>query len=293
MPLSAAPTPDALRLHDPAVVRVRRLDANALGRDFVCGDLHGNLALLERALAAWDFDPSRDRLLCAGDLVDRGRDSAACLRLAIEPWAFSVLGNHELMFLEAAAELFDGPTSRGWMAWDGRWASELPVDELLELASVAATLPHILSVGDGPGRFHVVHAEILPDDCSDDPAWSEDGFLHDDDLDWLDGKFAPKFADRLLWGRSIHQSLWSGNRSKVESRQGPGLSRTFCGHSGIAVPSVGARQAFLDCASWITEGGVCLAEAASGSFVVARNDGSLQRGVLDWSDPGQALRHCR
>ena len=60
----------------PAVVR---FEANALGRDFAVGDIHGAFADLRRALDAIGFDEHRDRLFSVGDLVDRGPESEAAL----------------------------------------------------------------------------------------------------------------------------------------------------------------------------------------------------------------------
>lgn len=46
------------------------------------------------------FDFDHDRLFALGDIIDRGDNSEGCLALLNEPWFFSVLGNHEAMFLE-------------------------------------------------------------------------------------------------------------------------------------------------------------------------------------------------
>src|SRR3546814_1363745 len=73
----------------------RHLPANTAGRDFIVGDLHGCLDLLQVELARIAFDPTRDRLFSVGDLTDRGPDSMGCLRLLREPWFYAVHGNHE------------------------------------------------------------------------------------------------------------------------------------------------------------------------------------------------------
>src|SRR3546814_19725952 len=80
----------------------RHLPANTAGRDFIVGDLHGCLDLLQVELARIAFDPTRDRLFSVGDLTDRGPDSMGCLRLLREPWFYAVPGNHEDLLLDYA-----------------------------------------------------------------------------------------------------------------------------------------------------------------------------------------------
>lgn len=72
--------------------------------NYVVGDIQGCFDALTRLLQAVDFQPSRDTLYCVGDLVARGPDSLATLRLlkSLDNAVLPVLGNHDLHLLAVA-----------------------------------------------------------------------------------------------------------------------------------------------------------------------------------------------
>ncbi|HKY92211.1 MAG TPA: metallophosphoesterase [Nevskiaceae bacterium] len=136
-----------------------QLPPNERGRDFVVGDLHGQMDLLDRALSLVRFSPRRDRLIALGDLVDRGPDSAALLELlTAESWFTSVRGNHDAMMQESAR---DWRVRMVWDQNDNDWSYELPPGKLEGLADIVDGMPIAIELPLRDGRkVGLIHAEV-------------------------------------------------------------------------------------------------------------------------------------
>lgn len=121
---------------------------------YAIGDLQGCHEALLRLLDKINFDNSRDTLWFVGDLVNRGHDSLATLRLvkSLGTRALSVLGNHDLHLLAIA---YGVKTTRS--ADLKRILNAEDSDELLHWLSGRPLLHHDAAIG-----YTITHAGIYP-----------------------------------------------------------------------------------------------------------------------------------
>lgn len=148
----------------PKVTALPRLQAPVA----VIGDVHGRDDLLEALLVRLAADPeAREmRVICVGDMVDRGPGSAGVLRrlqaLAADPGPFAsltcLMGNHDRMLLD----FLDRPAEAGprWLHYGGA--------ETLESFGVSPT--RAASTGSAGDRLQAL-AEGLRDKMGALPAW--------------------------------------------------------------------------------------------------------------------------
>ncbi len=223
------------------------LPENKNGRDFVVGDLHGHIDMLRELMGIVAFDQDIDRLFAVGDLIDRGPNSADCLRLVMEPWFYSAMGNHELMMLDAVSGEFPNAMSCWVMNGGGWWSGETENDQK-ELAAIASSLPIAIAVGSGVNRFNVLHAEFLGTDSDLDQVHLLDQHVH----------------MQMLWGRSV-----------VEGKQTPThgqLSMTYVGHTIVRRPGTRANHGFIDTGSFLLgTGRLTMIEPSTGNIWQSNN----------------------
>lgn len=125
---------------------------------YVCGDIHGMLNPLLAKLRQLGFDPELDRLVCCGDLGDRGWNSYEVAMLLKEDWFESVLGNHEEMALKA---LMDSRFKAHHLDNGGRWLHELNQEQKKLVASLYENLPYAIEIQHNGFTYGVVHADVL------------------------------------------------------------------------------------------------------------------------------------
>lgn len=117
-------------------------------RRIFVGDIQGCRVELERLLEAVRFDPAADELHPVGDLVNRGPESAATLRLLKQIGAGGVLGNHDLHLLRVAAGVRE-PNARDTIHDVLAAADRDPLLAWLRLVPFTRAWPDVLLVHAG------------------------------------------------------------------------------------------------------------------------------------------------
>lgn len=208
-------------------VWLRRISANEKGRDFVVGDIHGCLDELIALLAHARFNPKRDRLFSVGDLVDRGPRSADTLELLEKPWFFAVRGNHEQMLLDHWRNPVEHP------AYDPHWLKDIHQDSVPYYVSLLDSLPHVLKVGHPPHSFYLMHAEL----------WDPAQLLSDAAIDDFKFPSPSQTLAKILWSRHVITNYWRDPNKKFHTAD---LSRIFCGHTIVQMPTEIERSIYMD-----------------------------------------------
>lgn len=247
---------------------LKTLEANTLGRDFVIGDLHGSYSVFENLLKGISFDPTKDRIISVGDLVDRGPESLKCLQLIREPWFHSVLANHEQLMLD---KFYDGWSGAYWYQNGGFWGAEayncfkamkdpasqmIPTDaavELIDLLPLVNELPFLITLNTKSGKkFHVLHAE-LPAGC----VKITDELLSVPEKVYELATIQRGDGDAFLWSRNVFYGLYKinlGNREMVLDHANYGnvdmfndeLSHIISGHTILQKPITVVGQTNID-----------------------------------------------
>jgi serine/threonine protein phosphatase 1 len=176
---------------------------------YAIGDIHGRLDLLTDLFGRIADDPERGEVgrqvvVCLGDYVDRGADSAGVIDLILDkpPPGFEVvtlLGNHERLMIEFLDDVRRGPlwlrnggdatlASYGVDAGDGVYLDAKPL--LAMQAALREQLParHLaflqdLKLAHAEGDYAFVHAGVRPgvplaSQQEEDVIWIRELFLN-------------------------------------------------------------------------------------------------------------------
>lgn len=150
-------------MHPPSVMpRVKRLTLNRSGRDFIVGDIHGAYDLVLQAMKSVCFDPTHDRIISVGDLIDRGPESARVIRFLRQPYVHAVRGNHEENLLTLYK---DGPPDEDVLEAVARfysigWWLTTPAGQRAEILDLINQLPVAIEVQTRRGLVGVVHGDV-------------------------------------------------------------------------------------------------------------------------------------
>lgn len=140
---------------------------------YAIGDVQGCYAALLRLLELIRFDPAEDTLWFVGDLVNRGPESLATLRLvhSLGDAAITVLGNHDLHLLaifyagfptkpgDTLDDVLSAPDRGPLLDWL-RCRPLLHRDDELGFVMVHAGLPHIWTLAQAERRAREVETAL-------------------------------------------------------------------------------------------------------------------------------------
>lgn len=125
-------------------------------RKIIIGDIHGCSDEFSRLVKLCDYKKGRDRLVLAGDLLDRGYDEVGVVKLAIELGAECVMGNHDEKHVRYAKKKEIHGDSRIGLSKEQK---ELWNKFSIEQRQWLSSLPDYINIGD---NVYVVHAGVLP-----------------------------------------------------------------------------------------------------------------------------------
>lgn len=169
---------------------------------WIVGDLQGCARELDDLLDAITFDPARDQLWAAGDLINRGPDSLATVRRWRELGGRGVIGNHEVYALCARS----GVWPRKADTLDQLFAAP-DADELFASLRALPAMAFLPGVDDGRDVW-LVHAGL-------DPRWIDlhataariEATKHDDD--WL-------VSDDVSFATRVRCCTATGERTRFD-----------------------------------------------------------------------------
>jgi len=209
-------------------MNIKRVPINESGRDFICGDIHGCYSLLYSELDKLNFDESKDRLFCTGDLVDRGPESLDVLDIIDKSWFHSVLGNHDLFACEFYANKINQNITLNYESTyklnGGDWFISLDTETQRIITNKFSKLPIAIELESKGELIGIVHA-----DCPFN--------------DWNIFKFELQEPNRAL----ILECIWNRNRVKNKDQTYiDNIDRVYHGHTVLENVEVHGNRHYID-----------------------------------------------
>lgn len=141
-------------------------------RTICISDPHGHFDEFEELLSSISYNKTRDRLLVLGDAVDKGPKPYKMLRRVMEPDVEFIVGNHEVMMLEAMRGkwLEENTSIRGNCDWYNNGGRETHQDleentspqERDEIRGFLEATPSYRVVSAAGKPFMLVHGGFFP-----------------------------------------------------------------------------------------------------------------------------------
>ena len=226
---------------------------------FFVGDIHGCNDLLEDALKLAGYNNKKDRVVCVGDLIDRGTQNLQVLaKFLYNPRFCSVRGNHDQFMIAG--------DWANWMYNGGMWAmNELDADTVKNIAEdMAEKMPLLMTVLHRGKKYGVVHAAVPIEykECGSGvkiPNW--DNLVMQ--LEHSTGHDLWDLMEGCLWDRDIIQDVFShmsedANHPYFRRYAGmpeelinvvpevKGVDFVFHGHTGVPYPLLYKNRVYLD-----------------------------------------------
>lgn len=207
------------------------------GRVFATSDIHGHFDLLNEKMDESSFDTSKDLIVCAGDICDKGPYSGWVLDYLNEPWFLSVRGNHEQMVVDyyesLALNVPEHFNTAARMLYEngGEWYFDLTTKQQGDIYQSFKSLPLGIELEFENFKVGVVHAQV---------PWS----------DW--GRFK-----EMSWEDSEAVALWARSKYEYPERfddNVQGVDWVISGHTPVkgAEPEWIGNQLYLDLGSFFT-----------------------------------------
>lgn len=223
---------------------------------FFVGDIHGSHDLLMQTLSLAGFEKYKDYCICAGDLIDRGKDNLKVLALFLygSDHFQSVMGNHDAFMGYAKLE----NTFANWIYNGGRWVLDdgIDTDQLDAIAEdIRQRLPVFMTVHHRGKTYGVVHGGV--------PNIYRGNGRQDEGFDGLTRNWKDMISDVETFSTSnkftslkqmeylISPYLWdrdviAGGLDGVAYPPVDGVDFTIHGHSYVSEPTAIQNRLYID-----------------------------------------------